>query len=85
MNEQQLDAIRVRHQTKLRFEGAVAYRQANADIGALLDLVDVLQAKLDIIAEMAKLWRMQASDGETTDGTEEQLAMADELEAVLNG
>lgn len=41
MNDR-LTAIRTRHKTKPQYEGAATYRQANADIGVLLDLLDVL-------------------------------------------
>ncbi len=90
-----LNEIKTRHETfqsgeiayekKHRFDLVLLHAQLADDVAYLLTSRDELQAKLDACAEMADLWRMQANEGETTDGTEEQLAMVDELKAALNG
>ncbi len=74
-----LNEIKTRHETfqsgdiayekKYRLDLVLLHAQLADDVAYLLDLVDA----------------QQANDGETTDGTEEQLAMVDELKAALNG
>ena len=88
MTDPRLEEIRARHNAFQNGEldhRSRDRRELISDVAFLQDHVGYLFDRLDTIAEMAQLWRMQASDGETTDGTEEQLAMADELEAALNG
>jgi len=93
MNDKRLEEIRARH--SLFESNRILYEEKNrhrlvsdsavlhADIGALLDLVDALQARLGACAEREAMWR-DRSDGETF--TQQTLLFcADELRKVLNG